>query len=157
VKEQKGKRSLSRDARRRMGEAGFKNLASWRAQASTRTQELGQEVDAFRAGLLRDVGANPTATKLGLIEATTTTYAAILKVRHAVIHSRKRDVESLTAVLSAATGNIARLLRLLDLDRKSRPRSLAEVFARKGAATPSNSGQNAPDTKESAPKRGDPA
>ena len=131
MKEKAGKRAISREGRVRMGAAGFKNLAKYKASINTRVLELEAEVAAYRDGLLRDAGANLTTTKRGLIEAATSTYAAVLKVRYALIHSRKRDVEALTAVLSAATGNIARLLRLLDLDRKARPRSLADVFTRK--------------------------
>jgi hypothetical protein len=70
-----------------------------------------------------------------LIEGAVTTYADLLKVRYQVIHSRKSDVLALTERVSWLTSNLARLLKQLDLDRKARPRSLAEVFARKDAAT----------------------
>jgi len=143
VKEQKRKRRvLSRDARGRMGEAGFKNLAQYKARINTRAIELEADVNAYREGLLKDAGSNLTTTKAGLIEAAVTTYAALLKIRHQVIHSRRRDEIVLTERVSWLTSNLARLLKQLDLDHKSRPRTLAEVFARKGAA-------NAPKAAES--------
>jgi len=125
------KRMLSRDARKRMGEAGFKNLSSWRARVDTRIADLGREVDAFRSGLLQDASANLTTTRLGLIEAAVTTYAGLLKVRYQVIHSRRRDEVVLTERVSWLTSNLARLLKQLDLDRKPRPRSLADIVAPK--------------------------
>jgi hypothetical protein len=121
------KRVLSAGARRKMGVAGLANLAKYKASINTRVQELDAEVNAYRDGLLKDAGPNLTTTKRGFIEGAASAYAAVLKVRHSMIHSRKRDVEALTAVLSAATGSLLRCLRTLDLDRKPRPRSLADI------------------------------
>ncbi len=126
-----GKRVLSQGARRKMGIAGSKNLAQYKANINTRVRELEAEVSAYRDGLFKDAGVNLTTTKRGYVEAASSAYAAILKVRYALVRSGKRDVEALTAVLSAATGNLARLLRLLDLDAKPRPRTLADIVAPK--------------------------
>jgi hypothetical protein len=117
VKE-KGKRILSQDARRRMGEVGFRNLSSWRAQASTRARDLDVEVTAFRAGLLRDAGFGPSASKLGLIEAAALSFTCILKLRHAVIHSRKSDVAALTERASWHVSNLARIIKTMGLGAK---------------------------------------
>lgn len=146
---QAGKRVLSEDGRRRLAEAGSRNLAQYNSRTHTRVQELETEVNTYRAALLRDAGANPSASKLGLIEACVTTYASLLKVRYVLVHGRaKSDVTVLTERVSWLGSNLARLLKLLNLDAKSRPRSLSEVFARKGTATSSNSGQNAPEAVE---------
>ena len=153
MKEQKGKRRvLSRDARRRMGEAGFKNLAQYKARINTRAIELEADVNSYREGLLRDAGSNLTTTKAGLIEAAVTTYAALLKIRHQVIHSRRRDEIVLTERVSWLTSNLARLLKQLDLDRKPRPRSLEEALAMKAEEDRRNRGQNGPVSKGSGQK-----
>jgi hypothetical protein len=133
----KGNRVLSASARRRMGEAGFKNLNQYRVNYRDRTREVEQNVDAFRASLLRDAGANPSASKLGLIEACVLAYAGIVKLRHTVIHSTKGEALDLTERVSWLTSNMARLLKQLGLDTRARPRSLSEVFARKGVANAS--------------------
>jgi hypothetical protein len=104
------------------------NLETWKAQAPARAQELEAEVNAFRAGLLRDVGLNPTATKVGLIEAAVTTFTSIRVVRTKLLHSRKSDVATMTERVSWLGSNLARLLRLLNLDAKPLPRSLNDVL-----------------------------
>lgn len=95
------------------------------------------------ADLSRDAGANLTTTKRGLVETAGSTYAAILKVRHALIHARKKDVEALTAVLSAATGNLLRCLKTLNLDAKSKPRSLSDLIARQSTEKRQTAAPNA--------------
>ena len=139
---EKSKRSISRAGRARMAAAGRVNLERWKAQAPTRASELQRDVDAFRAGLLRDAGQNLTTTRIGLIEAATTTYASVLIVRTKLVHSRKADVAVLTERVAWLTGSLARSLRSLNLDTRARPRSLAEVFARKGTATPSKAAES---------------
>jgi len=133
VKEQGAKRRISRAGRRRMGEAGFKNLAQYKARINTRVQELEAEVSAFRAGLLRDAGANLSASKLGLLEAAVSTYTGVLKLRHALIHSRRRDVGELSERVSFLAGNLCRILKTMGLDSRPRPRSLRDVFPEKDA------------------------
>jgi hypothetical protein len=145
-------RNLSPEARARMGEAGSKNLVGWRSRARTRAQELEAEVNAYRDSLLRDVGANPTATRIGLVEAAVLTFAGILKLRHSVINSSKSDVVPLTERASWLGSNLCRLLKSLNLDARPRPRTLAEVFQRKVEQEGSNQGQKPADLKESAPK-----
>jgi hypothetical protein len=123
----KGKRVLSREARQRMGIAGLKNLSSWRARSATRERDLAAEVSAYRATLLRDAGVNPSASRLGLVEACVTTYAGLLEVRYQVIHARKSDVLALTERVSWLGSNLARLLKQLNIDAKPRPRCLADI------------------------------
>jgi hypothetical protein len=114
----KGKRILSRDARAAMAEVGRVNLARWKAEAPTRAIELQRDVDAFRAGLLRDAGPNLTTTKAGMIEAATTTYASILIVRRKLVHNRRADVAVLTERVSWLTSSLSRCLKTLDLGAK---------------------------------------
>src|SRR5437879_10459551 len=126
VKDEKLKRGytrpgLSQDARRRMGEAGFKNLQQYKARTNTRVQELEAEVSAFRDGLLRDAGANLTTTKRGLVEAATSTYAGVLKMRHALIRSRKSNVGELSERMSFLAGNLCRILKAMGLDTRPKP------------------------------------
>jgi len=110
-----------------MATAGAQNLAQWRSRARTRANEIQAQVDTFRAGLLRDVGVNPSASKVGLIEAAVLTYGCILKLRHGVINSSKAGVVDLAEKSSWSCANLARLLRLLNLDAKPRPRCLADL------------------------------
>lgn len=137
-------RKLSKDARRRMGEAGARNLSQWRSRARTRTQALEAEVGTFRDGLLRDAGLNPTTTRIGLIEASVTTFAAILKARHAVINSARSDVPTLTERVSWLTGNLSRLLKSLDLDRKPKPRWIGDPSVPKSEQTGEIAASNPP-------------
>jgi hypothetical protein len=123
-------RHLSREARVAMGRAGKENLRAWRERSDQRAKEVDAATDAFRKGLLRDAGANLTATRSGLIEAAVTTFAATLKVRHAVVHSRKADLATLTERVSWLGSNLARLLKILNLDAKPRPRTLADIVPR---------------------------
>jgi hypothetical protein len=130
VKEQ-GKRRISPAGRRRMAEAGRVNLERWKAQVPSRASELQRDVDAFRAGLLRDAGPNLTTTRIGLIEAATTTYASIIVVRTKLVHSRRADVTVLTERVAWLTGSLARSLRSLNLDARPRPRSFADLVESK--------------------------
>lgn len=131
MKEPKGKRRISRAGRARMAAAGRENLDRWKAQAPTRARELEAQVNAYRDSLLRDVGPNPTATKAGLIEAATTTYASILIVRTKLVHSRRADVAVLTERVSWLTSSLSRCLKTLDIGAKPRPRTLADIVAPK--------------------------
>ena len=121
--------------RQRQVAVGCANLEQHRAKASTRARELEVDIAAFRVALLRDVGPNPTASKVALVEAVATTYAAILVVRRKLIHGHKSDVATMTERVSRLTSNMARLLKALNLDTRPKPRTLAEVFARKPAPT----------------------
>jgi hypothetical protein len=118
----------------RMAASGRKNLEQWKAEAPVRARELEANVAAFRAALLRDIGPNPSATKLALVEAVITTYSAILVVRTKLLHSRKSNAADMLERVSWLGSNQARLLKLLNLDAKTRPRTLSEVFERKGVA-----------------------
>lgn len=113
--------------------AGRKNLAGWRSRARQRASELDAEVSAFRSGLLRDAGANPSASRIGLIEAAAATFAGILRARHAVVNCARSDVETLTERVSWLTGNLSRLLKQLNLDARPRPRCLADLSPTKVA------------------------
>jgi hypothetical protein len=126
----------------RQSVSGRKNLEQWKTEAPIRARELEASVNAFRAGLLRDVGPNPTATKVGLIEAAVTTFTSILVVRTKLLHSRKSDVATMTERVSWLGSNLSRLLKQLGLDTRARPRSLSEVFARKGAANASKAAES---------------
>jgi hypothetical protein len=139
------KRKLSRQARKRMGIAGAQNLVQWRSRAREQANELREEVNAYRDSLLRDVGPNPTATKAGLIEAAVSTYAGIVKVRSAVVNSRRSDVSTLTERVSWLGSNLARLLKQLNLDARPRPRTLADLASR---STPQTVANPAPDVQK---------
>jgi hypothetical protein len=160
VKE-KRKRVLSREARKAMSESGREigssNLAGWREKHDTRARALEQEVAAFRAQILAECGSDRSATRLALVEAAVVTYASIQRLLHSVVNGPKNKLMDVTERVSWLTSNQARLLKALDLSRKPRPRTLQEALAQKAAATPPNPSPNAPDTKESAPKRGEPA
>lgn len=140
---------MSKSAREAMAEAGRQNLAQWRSRARTREHELEREVGTFRDGLLKDAGPNPTTTRIGLIEAAVSTYAAILRTRYAVIKSRRSDVATLTERVSWLTGNLCRLLKSLNLDAKPRPRCLADLIAPKVAANAEIERSKAPLSNES--------
>lgn len=141
---ERGKRKISLAARRRMGEAGRKNLQGWRARARERASELSAEVSSYKAALLHDLGPNPSASKLGLIEAAVTTFAGIVKVRSVVINSPKADVPQLTERASWLGSNLLRILKALNLDARPRPRILADVLPSKVAPTTTLSAANPP-------------
>jgi hypothetical protein len=120
-------RTISTVGRAAMAAAGAQNLAQWRSRARTRANEIQAEVDTFRAGLLQDASANMTTTRTGLIEAATTTYAGILRLRHAVINGSKREALDGVERVSWLTSNLSRLLKILNLDAKKRPITLADI------------------------------
>jgi len=142
VVKSKGKRVLSREARAAMSEAGrdvgSSNLAGWREKRAARMRALEDEVTAFRAALLRDAGANPSASKTGLIETAVLSFTCILKLRHSVINGRKSDVAVLTERASWQVSNMARVLKTLGLDARARPRSFADLVDEKPPEAASN-------------------
>ncbi len=145
------KRCLSRKARAAMSrsghEIGSSNLAGWRAKHDSRARALEQEIDAFREKMLAECGPNRSATRMALVEACVVTYASIQRLEHSVVNGPRNKLIDVTERVSWLTSNLSRLLKQLGLDTRSRPRSLTEVFARKGAA-------NAPKAVES---RGNPS
>ena len=142
-------RNLSREARRRMGEAGRRNFTAWLDRQAKEEGLPSDAADSFRRDLFEALGPNPSPTRLGLVEAAVANYLGILVVSKQLRKRRVPQAVTLTERVSWLTSNLARLLKQLDLDRKPRPRSLAEVFARKAPATSSNPGQNAPKATES--------
>jgi hypothetical protein len=111
-------RKISKEGRAAMGSAGAENLERWRSGEQARVSELQSQVDAYRDSLLRDAGANPSATRIGLLEAAVTTYTSILLVRYKLIHSSRSDLATLTERVSWLTSNLTRLLKTLNLDAK---------------------------------------
>lgn len=140
-----GKRRLSKQARAKMAAGG---LASWRARADARAKSLENDVATFRTNLLAECGPNPSTSRLGLVEAATTTFAAIVRIRHVVIRSPKAEVAQLVERVSWLTGNLTRLLKQLNLDARPRPRTFADLFASKveqtGQMDPAKGPESAP-------------
>ena len=134
----KAGRRISRAGRAAMAYAGAANLAQWRERADKRANELEAEVATFRAQLLADCGPNPTATRVGLVEGAVTTFAALLKVRRAVIRSPKAEVANLVERANWLASNLSRSLKHLNLDARPRPRTLADVFPAKVEPTAPN-------------------
>ncbi len=131
MKEQKGKRRFSRESRERMIAAGASNLACWREKHDTRARALEAEVNALREKMLAECGSNRSATRLALVEACVVTYASIQRLEHSVVNGPRNKLLDVTERVSWLTSNLARLLKQLDLDRKPRPRSLADIVAPK--------------------------
>ena len=133
------RRKLSRAARRAMGAAGKANLEAWHARQAKLLNERSEKVDAYRAELFAELGERPTATKRALAETAVLTYGCILLVREELAIRSKKEALALTERASWLTGNLIRLLKMLNLDARPRPRTLADIHVPKVGQNGSNS------------------
>jgi hypothetical protein len=133
------KRKISTVARKAMAQSGLANLKSWRDRTDARANKLESDVEAFRANLLVECGADPSTSRLGLVEAATTTYAAIVRVRRAVIRAPKAELAPLVERVSWLTGNLTRLLKSLSLDARPRPQTLSDLLMQRTMQNGQNS------------------
>ena len=130
-----------------MAIAGAQNLLAHHERVKTLRASLLSQDAAYRARVMRELGPNPSSTRIALAEAAVLTYSSILIVHNELLHRSRKDVLALTERVSWLTSNQSRLLKQLSLDARAKPRTLQEVFDRQAAATPSKaakSGGNQP-------------
>ena len=135
MKEKRKGRNLSRKARVAMATAGAKNLAAFREiqAAAEGRPNIGAEMDRWRAEMLAELGANVNARRRVLVDAAGATYGCILLVINKLRGARVSDSGHLLERTSFLVGNVTRLLKMLELPARPKPRTLAEALATKPA------------------------
>lgn len=129
------KNRLSPEGKKKCAESGAPNLALWHELNDARANQLEADAEAFRKSLLAECGPNPSQSRVALIEACTTSYASIIRLRRVIIRARKGDVVTLSERASWLASGLVRLLKQLNLDARPRPRTLADLMMQR---TPEN-------------------
>jgi hypothetical protein len=137
---------VSRAGRKRQVEAGTANLLAHHAKADADTLE---RVEKFRGDLYAELGESPSCTRRALAEAVLANYACILQLQKELRKTRHRNRLRVAEHVSWATGQVARLLKQLNLDAKPRPRCLADLIPSKVAPTVEIAASNPPIPAES--------
>lgn len=128
-----GRRRLSKRVREAMAESGRRNIEAYLDKQDLRGEELLKDVAAFREQVLSELGAHPSATRRALAETAIATYRSISLVSNQLAKKRPKDVLDLTERVSWLSNTLLRCLKMLNLDAKPRPRSLADLAVRNDA------------------------
>jgi len=121
------KRKLSRSARRAMAESGRKNIIAWLEKRTAEADAIRSDVGAFREQVFAELGQHLTATRKALAQTAIATYESILRVNYQLSRKRPKNVALLAERVSWLSGTMLRTLKLLNLDARPRPRTLADV------------------------------
>jgi len=126
-----GRKKLSPEARAHRAEAGRRNLEGYLqrlAENDAGMQTLSRDIEGFAAQIRAEIGPNASATTKALAEEAILLYQSVLLVAAQLAKRRQRHILDIVERVSRLTGRLTKVLSLLKLDVKVKPRTLADVL-----------------------------